>query len=96
MAEFCHGGAPSVEVDTPTDQNGVPIWLQAKDLAARLKKLAPWLSSFKKKMAEAFGDAIAQLDPDGYRWQWHERKFYDAIAPGAKDDNGSKALAVYD
>nr|ACG63824.1 Hypo3 [Microseira wollei] len=96
VAEFCNGGAPSAEVEIPTDKNGVPIWIKAKDLAARLKKLPAWLSNLKKKLGDGFADAIAQFDPDGYRWKWHEGKFYYAIAPGAVDDNGSKALAVYD
>ncbi|MFB2980886.1 transposase [Microseira sp. BLCC-F43] len=95
VAEFCNGGAPSAEVETPTDSNGVPVWLKAKDLAARLKKSPAWLSNLKKKLGEAFADAYAKLDPDGYRCSGHERKFYYAIAPDAIDDNGSKALAAY-
>lgn len=95
VAEFCNGGAPSAAVETPTDSNGVPIWIKAKDLAARLKKSPGWLSNFKKKLAEGFASADSKLDPDGYRWKWHECKFYYAYTPQAVDDNGSKALAVY-
>jgi hypothetical protein len=46
-------------------------------------------------LAEGFASADSKLDPDGYRWKWHECKFYYAYAPQAVDDNGSKALAVY-
>ena len=95
VQEFCNGGAPSAE-DIAVDQNNVPFWLTGKALAARLGKSTAWVSRLKKKLGEGFADAIAQLDPGGYRWKWHERKFYYAIAPGAIDDNGSKALAVYD
>ncbi|MFB2982067.1 hypothetical protein [Microseira sp. BLCC-F43] len=58
-------------------------------------KSTVWLSGLKKKLGDAFADAIAQFDPDGYRWKWHEGKFYYGIAPGAVDDNGSKAISVY-
>jgi len=94
VLEFCQGGAPSAE-DVARDTNDVPFWLTGKALAARLGKSTARLSGLKKRLGEAFADAYAQLDPDGYRWKWHERKFYYGIAPGAVDDNGSKALAVY-
>jgi hypothetical protein len=46
-------------------------------------------------LGDAFADAIAQFDPDGYRWKWHEGKFYYGIPPIERDDNCSKALAHY-
>ena len=82
VQEFCNGGAPSAEVSTPTDSNGVPFWLKAKQLAARLQKSEGWLSSLKKKLGDTFADAIAKLDPDGYRWKWHERRFYGSDRTG--------------
>ena len=70
VAEFCNGGAPSAE-EVAVDGNGVPFWLTGKALSARLEKSTAWLSQLKKKLGEAFADAIAKLDPDGYRWKWH-------------------------
>ncbi|MFB2975063.1 hypothetical protein [Microseira sp. BLCC-F43] len=70
--------------------------LQTKRTAAWVQKSTAWLSGLKKKLGQAFAEAYAQFDPDGYRCSGHERKFYDLIARLAIDDNGSKAVAVYD
>ncbi|WP_226594321.1 hypothetical protein [Microseira wollei] len=57
-------------------------------------KSTTWLSGLLKKLGDAFPDAIAPFDPDGYRWKWRQGKFR-AWDEGAVDDNGSKALAAY-
>jgi Transposase len=94
VQEFCKGDSPSADENVVNE--GVAVWLTGAKLARRLGRSAAWLSQLKRRLGDGLADAIAQYDPDGYRWKWHQRKFYYSIPPGASDDNGSKALSVYD